>query len=261
VSNDATWWQQGIVYKTNSDIPGIISRLDYFTWLGVTAIWIAPNNPSPGADFDRLAAEAHNRGLRVIRGMSPTPLPLNLHLLSAPWNAASIAALIKQSEAALPHGSWPTWALGNHDHTRLAAMSLLTLRGTPILYNGDELGMRDVAVAQTNVEVQSQDDTSLLSLYRSLIFIHQLEPALTVGAYREMQVDGDLFVYERLLGHQRFVIALNFGSHELPFHLRTSGAIAASTHPERPVGEHNVEDSAALATTLQPFEGIVIRVA
>jgi glycosidase len=238
LSNES-WWQQGIVYRIDAgleDIAGIISRLDYLTWLGVTVVWISPLQ---GSTFDRLVAEAHNRSLRVIfdeRLVDP------IHVLT-PWNTAAIAALIKQNEATLTPGNWPTWALRDHDHSRLAAMLLLTLRGTPILH------------------VPSAPDSPLLSLYRDLIFIRQLEPALAVGAYREMQLDGDLLVYERLLGHQRFVIALNFGSHELPFHLRTSGAIVASTSPGRPIGEHNVEDSAALTTTLQPFEAIVIRVA
>ena len=55
-------------------------------------------------------------------------------------------------EAALPPSAWPNYVLGNHDEPRLAsrygqeqarvtAMLLLTLRGTPTLYQGDELGM------------------------------------------------------------------------------------------------------------------------
>jgi alpha-glucosidase len=530
-----TWWQQGIVYQIYprsfqdsnddgvGDIPGIISRLDYLVWLGVTAVWVAPIYPSPMADFgydisdyqnidpvfgrladfDRLVAEAHARGLRVILdlvpnhtsdqhpwfrdsrasrtnpkrawyiwkdpapgggppnnwlsefggsawtldqttgqyyyhaylaqqpdlnwrepsvqhalyevmrfwldrgvdgfrvdaihmliedeslrdnpenpawkpGMSPTRrllrlhtcdqpethlvieqmrraldeypdrvligeaylpidrlmryygetrpefhLPFNFHLLSTPWNAPAIAALIGQYEAALPTGGWPNWVLGNHDRSRLAsrvggvaqarlaAMLLLTLRGTPTIYNGDELGMRDVPIPpdrvqdpweknlpglglgrdpcrtpmqwtaapgagftratpwlplsadrqEANVEVESEDNTSILSLYRDLILLRQLEPALTVGAYREIQVEGDLFVYERRQGQQRFVIALNFGSSAVPLHLRVSGAIAASTNPERPIGEHNIEESGRLTTTLGPFEGVLVRVA
>ena len=68
-----------------------------------------------------------------------------------------IEALISLYEAALPAYGWPNWVLGNHDQHRLAsrigtvqarvaAMLLLTLRGTPTLYYGDELGMHDVAI-------------------------------------------------------------------------------------------------------------------
>jgi alpha-glucosidase len=84
-------------------------------------------------------------------------LPFNFHLILVPWNARQIEALIKAYEAALPINGWPNWVLGNHDQHRLAsrigpaqarvaAMLLLTLRGTPTLYYGDEIGMLDVAI-------------------------------------------------------------------------------------------------------------------
>jgi alpha-glucosidase len=91
-------------------------------------------------------------------------LPFNFHLLSTPWNATAIAALAREYEAALPAGAWPNWVLGNHDRSRLinrvggvaqarlAAMLLLTLRGTPTLYYGDELGMHDVAIPPERVQ-------------------------------------------------------------------------------------------------------------
>ena len=84
-------------------------------------------------------------------------LPFNFSLLQAPWEAASIAATVRSFDGALPEGAWPNWVLGNHDEARVtsrvgaeaarvAMMLLLTLRGTPTLYYGDELGMPDVAV-------------------------------------------------------------------------------------------------------------------
>lgn len=84
-------------------------------------------------------------------------LPFNFLLLSLPWDAQQIAATIDEYEGALPVGSWPNWVLSNHDRpriasrvgaeqARIAAMLLLTLRGTPTIYYGDEIGMRDVAI-------------------------------------------------------------------------------------------------------------------
>jgi alpha-glucosidase len=84
-------------------------------------------------------------------------LPFNFHLILVPWQAPQIAALIAAYEAALQPTHWPNWVLGNHDQHRLAsrlgraqarvaAMLLLTLRGTPTLYYGDELGMCDVEI-------------------------------------------------------------------------------------------------------------------
>lgn len=104
-------------------------------------------------------------------------------------------------------------------------------------------------------------DPADMSLYRDLSGLRQLEPALASGDYRELQVEGDLLVYERRYEHQRFVVALNFGGRARPVQLRTAGSIAASTHPERPIGDHDLDESKPLATTLQPFEGILIRVA
>jgi alpha-glucosidase len=82
-------------------------------------------------------------------------LPFNFHLISTPWNAREISTLIDTYEAVLPPGGWPTWVLGNHDRSRIAsrvgaaqarvaATLLLTLRGTPTIYHGDEIGMHDV---------------------------------------------------------------------------------------------------------------------
>jgi alpha-glucosidase len=84
-------------------------------------------------------------------------LPFNFLLLNIPWEAKIISSVINQYEAALPVNAWPNWVMGNHDQPRLrsriglqqarvAAMLLLTLRGTPTLYYGDEVGMQDVPI-------------------------------------------------------------------------------------------------------------------
>jgi len=84
-------------------------------------------------------------------------LPFNFQLMQAPWRAEIIRDLIDEYEAALPEGGWPNWVLSNHDQARIAArvgeaqariaaMLLLTLRGTPTLYYGDEIGIADVHV-------------------------------------------------------------------------------------------------------------------
>jgi alpha-glucosidase len=84
-------------------------------------------------------------------------LPFNFQLIRLPWQAREIAAAVERYEALLPSYAWPNWVLGNHDkpriatrvgaaQARVAAMLLLTLRGTPTLYYGDEVGMRDVPI-------------------------------------------------------------------------------------------------------------------
>jgi alpha-glucosidase len=99
--NNYLWWRDGVIYQIYprsfadsngdglGDLPGIISRLDYLADLGIDALWLSPVYPSPDkdfgydvsdycnidprygtlADFDRLVAEAHARGLRLIMDM------------------------------------------------------------------------------------------------------------------------------------------------------------------------------------------------
>jgi alpha-glucosidase len=99
-------------------------------------------------------------------------LAFNFPPLFARWRQESWTRCIEETVAALdPRGAWPTWVLSNHDNprhrtrydraaavlgedpatterrsearTRAAAVLLLTLRGTPFLYQGEELGLVD----------------------------------------------------------------------------------------------------------------------
>jgi alpha-glucosidase len=220
-------------------------------------------------------------------------LPFNFKLLRTPWQALPIAALVRQYEAALPAGGWPNWVLGNHDlsrlgnrvgsvaQARLAAMLLLTLRGTPTIYYGEEIGMRDVAIPpdavrdswernvpglglgrdpcrtpmcwtsqpgagfttglpwlpigaefnRVNVAHEREDPGSFLALYRALLALRRLEPALSVGSYREVRADPQLFMYERGEGARRLLIALNFSATPCPLPPREGPMqILLSTH-------------------------------
>src|SRR6185436_14956605 len=89
-------------------------------------------------------------------------LPFNFQLIRLPWESRTLGAAIEAYEAMLPTFGWPNWVLGNHDKSRVAsrvgpaqarvaAMMLLTLRGTPTLYYGDEIGMRDVPIPAERV--------------------------------------------------------------------------------------------------------------
>jgi len=89
-------------------------------------------------------------------------LPCNFALIENAWNAETIARLIADYEASLPDWGWPNWVLGSHDAPRIAArlgeaqarvamMLLLTLRGTPTLYQGDELAIGAVSIGRDHV--------------------------------------------------------------------------------------------------------------
>ncbi|MHA6721925.1 alpha-amylase family glycosyl hydrolase [Sphingomonas sp. RS2018] len=84
-------------------------------------------------------------------------LPFNFQLVENDWDAAVLRRVIADYEASLPAFGWPNWVFGSHDapriaarigeaQARVAAMLLLTLRGTPTLYQGDEIGIGEVVI-------------------------------------------------------------------------------------------------------------------
>ena len=239
-------------------------------------------------------------------------LPFNFHLITTAWTAEAVGALIDTYEAALPPGGWPNWVLGNHDRSRVAsrlgaaqarvaAMLLLTLRGTPTIYQGEELGMTDVAIPPdqvrdpweknvpglglgrdpertpmpwdaspnagftegapwlplgsdwrtVNVAAQESDPRSMLSLYRALISLRRIEPALSVGAYAPVRAEKDVLAYERR-ADRRVLIALNLGGRPRALRGVPAGTLRLSTYLDR-AGE-----PVAATLRLRPDEGVVV---
>jgi alpha-glucosidase len=111
------------------------------------------------------------------RDLKGAHLPFNFQLIRTAWNAPSVARIMEEYEAALPQGAWPNWVLGNHDKARIAsrigeaqarvaAMLLLTLRGTPTIYYGEEIGMKDVPIAPEQVQDPAEKNEPGLGLGR-----------------------------------------------------------------------------------------------
>ena len=92
-------------------------------------------------------------------------LMFDWELITTDWSAAGLRAAIAHREAAFGPDRWPTVVLSNHDQPRhasrfarsteagdqdaiakAAAVLSLTVRGTPFLYYGEELGLGDVDV-------------------------------------------------------------------------------------------------------------------
>ncbi len=207
-------------------------------------------------------------------------LPFNFHLISTPWEAEAIAALVERYEAALPEGGWPNWVLGNHDRSRVAtrvgpaqagvaAMLLLTLRGTPTIYYGDEIGMTDVPIntadpagrdpertpmqwdrggAFTDGEpwlpygdltINVADAPPLLTLHRRLLALRR---EFAEAPYRTLHAGDGVLAYAR---GDAFAIALNLTGEPRPLPVR--GEPLLSTRLDGGADE------------LRPDEGVVLR--
>lgn len=94
-------------------------------------------------------------------------LPGNYLLIVEDWKAVNIYNGISNYEASLPKSAWPNWVLSNHDNprvvsrigknqARVAAFLMLTNKGTPIIYYGDEIGMHDAAIAKNSMKDSSE---------------------------------------------------------------------------------------------------------
>jgi alpha-glucosidase len=90
-------------------------------------------------------------------------LPLNYRLAEAEWDGRNLRETIESYLGVVPAHAWPCWGSGSHDkprlagrigpeQARLAAMLLLTLPGTVILYAGDEIGIGDVAIPPDRIQ-------------------------------------------------------------------------------------------------------------
>jgi alpha-glucosidase len=176
------------------------------------------------------------------RDLRGAHLPFNFQLIDAPWSASALAGIIAEYEAALPPGAWPNWVLGNHDkpriasrvgeaQARVAAMLLLTLRGTPTLYYGDELGLTDVPIPRDRVADPAEKNQPGIGLGRDpertpmpwdpspLAGFTTGEPWLPLGNHATLNVasqsardDSMLALYRQLLTLRRENAALTSGT-------------------------------------------------
>jgi alpha-glucosidase len=113
--------------------------------------------------------ELFDGSLRDAAGLiRPRHLVFDFTLISVPWSAAAFARAIEERRAAFGEERWPANVLSNHDQprhasrfepqgspsgsaegdarARVAAVLLLTLRGTPFLYYGEEIGLRNLSI-------------------------------------------------------------------------------------------------------------------
>jgi alpha-glucosidase len=92
-------------------------------------------------------------------------LALNLPFTFAPLTAAAMREVVDRTVAALPAAAWPLWNGSSHDVPRMATrwcggdparvrcalLLMLMLRGTPLIYYGDEIGMGDTVIPPDRV--------------------------------------------------------------------------------------------------------------
>jgi len=233
-------------------------------------------------------------------GSDELNLAFNFALVHAGLDAEQMRPIVARTEAALPPGAWPCWIGSNHDVgrfttrwcggdealARCALLMLVTLRGTPSLYYGDELALpdgdvppdrvRDVAVpsrdpcrtpmpwareggwenpwlpledTSRNVEDQRADPGSTLHFTRDLIALRKELADLSSGPYVELPAPPGAWAWRRGDG---VVVGINFGSDATEIE-SVDGEVALATDRGRegePIGGR---------LRLGPAEGAVVQ--
>jgi alpha-glucosidase len=190
-------------------------------------------------------------------------LSFNFPPLFAPWDAEQWTRRVRRTAEELdPRDAWPSWVLSNHDQprhrtrygtearARAAAVLLLGLRGTPFLYQGEELGLEDAVVPEDrvvdpggrdgcrapvpwtrgaghgwgehpwlpfppdaearSVEALRDDPDSILHLYRRLLAARRGSAALALGVQQVLDLPDGVFGVQRTLGDDRRLVLVGF---------------------------------------------------
>jgi alpha-glucosidase len=228
-------------------------------------------------------------------------LAFNFAFVYAAFEAEALREVVERTEAAIPELGWPVWTLSNHDVTRFptrwcggdkakvrcALLATLGLRGTPVLYYGDELGTPEAEVpderkldmdgrdgARTpmlwtrdggygftaagvepwlpfgqgpTVAEQRDDPASTLTLCRDLLAFRRSSPEFREATYESLQSAAGVWAWQR----GPFAVAVNLGTEEAAVDLR--GRIV--------VGTDRALDGASFAGTLGSSEGVLVELA
>jgi alpha-glucosidase len=228
-----------------------------------------------------------------------------LAFLDLPWDAEAFRTLIDDFEAFAEVTTWPAWFLENHDHARVAsrfddaglgparartvALMLYALRGTPFVYQGQELGLPDAEIpperivdvdgrdperapipwrAQPSggwrdpwlplvrdaealsVQRQAPDPRSTLNLVRRLAALRRDTPVLETGAQRSLDAGPEILAWLRSDDAARLLCAVNFATTAVPFDAGARGTLLLSTDSDRR-GRH--------VEALAPAEAVIVQ--
>ncbi len=203
------------------------------------------------------------------------------------WTADAFRAALATNQQEFAEPRWPTWVMSNHDRqrhrtrlgsddaARAAAVLTLTVRATPFLYAGEELGLEDAVIPPERVvdpdgrdgtrapipwtagpdhgwgpdpwlpfppdagtkcaEVQRDDPDSFLALYRSLLRLRKESPALRRGSFEWAEVGAPTVLAFRRR-HGDDEVVVAVNIGPDPAELDLEGTILAGSRSDRPAG-------------------------
>jgi alpha-glucosidase len=232
-------------------------------------------------------------------------LVFNFTPMFVPWEADAWRKRLQRVVEELDErAAWPTWVLSNHDNprhrtrygtdarARAAAVLLLTLRGTPFLYAGEELGLADAEIPPDrvldpggrdgcraplpwdatsghgwsgepwlpwppdpdvrNAASEQADEASFLHLYRRILAVRRASPALRSGDIEVLDAPDGVLAYRRASGDDDLAVLVNFSDH--PVATAPGGDVLVSSAHRRP-GDFDGVVSSDEAVVVRPGVG------
>jgi len=170
--------------------------------------------------------------------------PFNFSFISIPWNASEHKRFLDEFDKLLGDSYYPTYVLGNHDQPRIAskigsnaarsaALLQLTLRGTPFIYYGEELGMKNIEVPIEKIRdplainmkdhAYGRDPSRGPMQWNKKVFagFSELEPWLPIEKdYTDKNVFSEnkdpksfLNLYKKILHYRKNLISIKYGKY------------------------------------------------
>jgi len=255
------------------------------------------------------------------KGNDELHMAFNFSFLFQRWSARGFYKNITEYYNLLPADAWPNFTLSNHDQPRhyyryrdgkytdarakVAAALLMTLRGTPFIYYGEEIGMTCEKIARKdlqdplgkkgwpvirgrdaertpmqwddsqyagfskakpwlpvnsdyrhkNVNAQSKDKNSLLTFYKSLIWLRKRSNALSIGDLEFIDKEpGEVLIYKRKYGDEEVNVVLNFSKRHQAVNIDKEGKerLLLGTH------RNEGEEVSLNKLDIQPYEVLII---
>lgn len=258
-------WQKEVIYQIYpkcfydsnqdgiGDLKGITVKLDYLKNLGVTMLWLYPVYESPminngydvpayqnldpdigtGADLEELIEEAKSRGIRILLDLVNKQCPGEAFksecFSQMPWMVKDLHNQLRESA-------------DNTDAVKMLGAMYFFLRGIPLIYQGQELGITNctrtpfpwdgspcagfssekpwLAMAENyrkiNAERQVGRKESVFEFYKEMIGFRQnseFSDCLIYGDITPLESNDQVLAYERRLDGRRIVCYFNFSNH------------------------------------------------
>ena len=248
------WWKESVVYQIYprsfkdsngdgiGDLNGITEKLDYLKELGIDVIWLSPVYQSPNddngydisnyraimkefgtmADYDRLLAEAHRRGIRIVMDLKEMMKYLRC----------------KSRDNARTPFQW--------DDTENAGFTT----GMPWI-------MVNPNYKEINAKDQLKQEDSVFHYYQKLIRLRKEYEIIVYGSYDLLLPDDrELYIYTRTLGAEQLLVICNFYENTRAFVLPVGWS---KENSELLIGNYNDFSRSENTVTVRPYEAIVLK--